>query len=350
MKTQFIDKSWVFSEYGKNEALTATVPGSVYSDMLDHKLIDDPFWRDNENDILKLSDNDYVYTCNFTPDSEILKEETVLLHFDGLDTLADVFLNGKLLGSADNMHRMWEYDVKQILTDGVNELRIHFHSPTKYIAEAYENDVIYGSSHAMRGFGHLRKASYMFGWDWGPRLPDMGIWKPVKLIGYSNARLDGVYITQKHSEKKVDLNFEISIQRELQSIELLSENDSALKPQIIIKNPLGETIVKTDSFNVTIEAPELWWPNGIGSQPLYEICVTLLSDGGVLDTWCKKIGLRTVTMHIEKDEYGECFAHCVNGKDIFALGADYIPEDNILSRMTPRKDQRAFAAGKERKL
>ncbi len=346
MKTQFIDKSWVFSEYGKNEALTATVPGSVYSDMLDHKLIDDPFWRDNENDILKLSDNDYVYTCNFTPDSEILKEETVLLHFDGLDTLADVFLNGKLLGSADNMHRMWEYDVKQILTDGVNELRIHFHSPTKYIAEAYENDVIYGSSHAMRGFGHLRKASYMFGWDWGPRLPDMGIWKPVKLIGYSNARLDGVYITQKHSEKKVDLNFEISIQRELQSIELLSENDSALKPQIIIKNPLGETIVKTDSFNVTIEAPELWWPNGIGSQPLYEICVTLLSDGGVLDTWCKKIGLRTVTMHIEKDEYGECFAHCVNGKDIFALGADYIPEDNILSRMTPERTRELLLQAK----
>ena len=346
MQTKVLDENWAMYEYGTTDKLPARVPGSVYSDLLDNKKIEDPFWRDNETEIRKISDNDYVYESEFCVEDDLLSEEMILLHFDGLDTIADVYLNGEKLGSANNMHRMWEFEVKDILKAHNNQLTVHFHSPSRFIAEAYAKDVLHGSGETMRGFGHLRKASYMFGWDWGPMLPDMGIWKPVKLIGYTSVRLDGVYITQIHRENAVELNLEITLQHKAGEVCILSENDSTFQTEVTIKNRRGEEIIKTDKLNMIIENPELWWPNGMGEQPLYEICVKVLQNGTIMDMWCKKIGLRTLTMHIEKDSHGECFAHCINGRDIFALGADYIPEDNILSRMTPERTRELLLQAK----
>jgi len=335
MNTQLINKNWTMCEYGEDKKMPAQVPGSVYNDLLLNKKMDDPYWRDNETEILKLSDTDYIYECTFDV-QDILNEEIVLLHFDGLDTLADIYLNDTHLGKTDNMHRIWEYNVKNIIKASGNKLTVHFRSPTKYIEDAYQNDKILGEGETLRGFGHLRKAHYMFGWDWGPQLPDMGIWKPVKLIGYTCTRIEDVYISQKHSEKKVDLNFEITLENELKDFNF----------EITVKDPNGEVITTTDKTDITIESPKIWWPNGYGEQPLYEVCVKLLKDGKVLDTWRKKIGLRTITMHVEKDEYGECFAHCVNGKDIFAMGANYIPEDNILSRVTSERTRQLLLQAK----
>lgn len=332
MNTQILKNNWLFYKFGEEKKLSANVPGSLYNDLINHNLMDDPFFRDNETDALKLCDDDYVYECTFDADKELLNNEVILIHFDGIDTLADVYLNGKHLGKTDNMHRMWEYDVKDILNPEENKLSVHLHSPTKFVEDAYQKDNILGEGETLRGFGHLRKAHCMFGWDWGPQLPDMGIWKPVKLIGYTDARIDGVYITQKHSENTVELDLKITLDKKN-----ISGCENDFKAEITVKNPDGDVVLTTNKTNITIENPQIWWPNGYGEQPLYEINVNLLNKGTLIDTWCKRIGLRTATMHIEKDEHGECFAHRINGVDIFAMGADYIPEDNILSRVTPEK-------------
>ena len=180
----------------------------------------------------------------------------------------------------------------------------------------------------MRGFVHLRKAEYMFGWDWGPRLPDAGIWRDISLIGIDHARFDNIYVRQEHRDGKVILTFDTEL-------DLVDELPYEIR--ISVETPSGEILTATDSDRIVIDHPELWWPNELGGQPLYRVSAELLYEGKVLDTWQRRIGLRTLTIRREKDQWGESFCHHINGIDIFAKGADYIPEDNILNRITPER-------------
>ncbi len=329
MTEQFLHDNWTMHRVGGAEQIAATVPGSVYQDLLDAGKMEDPYYRDNELAALKLMDDDYTYEMVFVPDKKILKSDRAILRFHGLDTLADISLNGVFLDSVNNMHRVWDYEVLPLLQPGENTLTITFHSPTKYIKKAYEEDPAEGTSDAMKGFPLLRKAHCMFGWDWGPRLPDAGIWKDVELIGVKVALIDSVHITQTHDNGIVDLGFDVELNY------TGSEIDSLLTYEVTITDPDGEKTVYADApDSVILRKPKLWWPNGYGEQNLYTVRVDLKQDDVLLDSWERRIGLRTMTMHIEKDEWGESFAHEVNGVQIFAMGADYIPEDNILSRVT----------------
>ncbi|MCR5223104.1 MAG: glycoside hydrolase family 2 protein [Lachnospiraceae bacterium] len=346
MKEQFIHENWKMKRVGSEEWIQASVPGSVYQDLLDAEMMDDPYYRDNELKALKLMDEDYVYETVFDTDEAIREARRAILRFHGLDTLADVELNGKVLGSANNMHRVWDFEVVDILKPTENTLTVTFHSPTKFIKEAYEKDPAEGTSDAMVGFPLLRKAHCMFGWDWGPRLPDAGIWKDVELIGTDTVLIDSVYISQRHENGKVYLKPEVECNL-LPGIK--EEPEQAFECCIKITEPDLNVVCEhkeacTLTFRkdvpvltleeICIEDPKLWWPNGYGEQNLYTVSVTLYEKGVEADSWERRIGLRTMTMHIEKDEWGESFAHEVNGVQIFAMGADYIPEDNILSRVT----------------
>ena len=183
----------------------ASVPGSVYHDLLQNGLMEDPFYRDNEMKALALMDNDFVYSRSFTVSGELLNSDAVLLRCEGLDTIATVCINGEVAGLANNMHRIWEFDVKQYLHSGENTISVRFASPTKYIKEQYAESVADGSSDAMVGFPHIRKAHCMFGWDWGPRLPDAGIWRDISILGIDVARIRDVHVLQHHEEGKVTL-------------------------------------------------------------------------------------------------------------------------------------------------
>ena len=189
------------------EGIPAKVPGSVYGALLKEKLIPDPFFRDNELKVLPLMDNDFCFETTFEVTKQMLACRALLLHFDGIDTLADIYVNEELIGCAYNMHRIWEYDLLELakLREGENRLRIVLHSPTKYIKE--ENEKVYtgGALECMEGFPHLRKAHCMFGWDWGPRLPDAGIFRDVTILGVESSRLDSVYITQQHEQGELRL-------------------------------------------------------------------------------------------------------------------------------------------------
>ena len=333
MKILSLNGPWTLDvSGGLFTAVPATVPGSVYHDLLTAGLIPDPFYRDNENEALKLMDHDFTYSRAFTVDGALLNCDRVYLRCEGLDTLATVTVNSQIAGHAGNMHRTWEFDVKALLRPGENEIQITFASPTKFIKEAYAKSRADGSSDAMVGFPHIRKAHCMFGWDWGPRLPDAGIWRDISIIGVDTARIRDVLVLQHHADGAVALEIKTHVTRVTGVDTAVSVTVTA--PDGKVFESIGEDCV------LPIPEPRLWWPAGLGDQPLYTVHVTLTGPDGELDTWEKRIGLRTMTVSRKKDEHGESFAHCVNGVDVFAMGADYIPEDNLLPRVTPERTRR----------
>ncbi len=338
MEMMKLHSGWELRDAGEQEFIPASVPGSVYQAYLDNGRMEDPYYRDNELKALELMKRDFEYRTVFDVPDEMLKREEIILHFDGIDTVGDIWLNGSHLGFVDNMHRIWEYRVKDLLKPAGNELRVELRSPVNYIRELYEKDpLISVSTDAMRGASYLRKAHCMYGWDWGPRLPDAGIWRDVTLLGADEARLDNVYVTQDHEEGRVKLN--IRAQAEIFGYPGLSpvggqESGGVYTLDTVITDPEGNRLEIGNRTEAVIDNPRLWWPNGYGDQPLYTVRVELHKDETLLDVWEKRIGLRTMRVVQEKDQWGTSFCHEVNGVRIFAMGADYIPEDNILPRVT----------------
>ena len=321
--------NWKMKCTEENEWTDAKVPGSVYCDLLAASKMEDPFWKDNEIEALKLMDKDYEYVTEFDCEKEFLDKDEIILLFEGLDTIADIFLNDVKIGYANNMHRQWKYFIKNNLKEKNNCLKVIFRSPTEYISKAYAEAPTRGTEDAMDGFVHIRKAHYMFGWDWGAHLPDAGIWRPVTLIGVDKARITSVNVLQYHKDDCVKLE----LQPELEIFTEGKENDFSLSYEIA--DPEGKTVAGGDcGGDIIINNPKLWWPNGFGRQDLYTVKVILKDkDGAVLDSWIRRIGLRTIVMDRTPDKWGERFATCINGVNIFAMGADYIPEDHLLGRV-----------------
>lgn len=319
--------AWRMREADSETWHSAHVPGSVYADLMADGTMPDPFWRENELDAFERMKKDYVYQRTFTVTEAQLAHAHVELVCEGLDTLAHVSLNGREIAFTDNMHITWVWDVKEQLHAGENTLEIRFDSPILYCAKKAEEAPGWESSDATPGFRHLRKAHCMFGWDWGPRLPDAGIWRPIFLRTWDAARLENALMLQTHHDGVVD----VTIRPEI-------TGESAWSAEITA--PDGEVIIIPETTAagqvIAIQNPQLWWPNGLGKQPLYRVTVRLATG----DTRVWRIGLRTMTVSREKDEWGEEFCHVVNGMKVFAMGADYIPEDNILARVTPERTRR----------
>ncbi len=332
MITQSLHENWSMEIVGKAGSYPTQVPGSVYSTLLEAGQMEDPYYRDNEGKALALMENDFVWTLRFVPEESVLACAHQILRFEGVDTVADIRLNGVLLSHVENMHRTFEFDTAGLLHSGENLLEVTFYSPTRWIREKYEENPAEGSSDAMRGFANLRKAHCMFGWDWGPHLPDAGLWRPVTLQGVDGARLPNVLVRQRHEDGKVTL----SIQPQMDYVEA-----EGIAYTVEVTDPQGNTQKWEGSpEEVVVEQPQLWWPHGYGEQPLYTVKVTAYAGDRELDSWQRRIGLRTMTIAREKDAHGESFAHEVNGVQIFAMGADYIPEDNIFPRVTPERTRK----------
>lgn len=331
METRELNQNWKMRPLGDKNWQDAVVPGTVYTDLFRNGNMENPYWKDNEDSICRLMEQDYEYECVFQgQDTEGYAE--VFLRFEGLDTVADIYLNNTYLGNTENMHRIWEYSVREFLISGKNILKVIFHSPLKFIAQAYQKYRNIGNEDTYEGFMHLRKAHYMFGWDWGAHLPDAGIFRPVLLCSVPHGRIDSVYITQQHEAGQCTLKFSAACLKETEGIyswkaRITSPDEQKYET---VLSPEGEG-------QLIIQDPQLWWPNGLGEQPLYQAEVFLFYDGKEEDTWKRSIGLRTMTMRREKDQYGESFAHEINGKPFFAMGADYIPEEHLLGRRNREK-------------
>ena len=331
MKIQKLNNNWQMRIAGEDIWLPARVPGSIYQDLTDGGRLDDPYWRDNEKKALAIMENYFIYRCVFRKEEKEYSE--AILRFESLDTLTEIHLNGRKLGNTENMHRIYEYEVTDILEEE-NLLEIFFRPALSYIRDCQEKVRAEGCIDAMDGFAHIRKAHSMFGWDWGPRIPDGGILRDVTVCYRDAAWIEDVHIRQRHEEGNVTL----AIQAEMGKG---SREDLPLFYEVSVTAPDGAKLRETGSpREIRIDNPMLWWPNGLGSPNLYEVEIRLFAEDRLLDTWKKRIGLRTITIRREKDAYGESFATEVNGQQVFAMGADYIPQDNIFGRIREERTRK----------
>ncbi len=324
----------------EGEWIRGQVPGSVLNDRLNAGKIADPFYRDNEARALEIASYDYEYRRDFAIDPQLLECDQVLLCCDGLDTLAEILINEVSIAKTDNMHRRYEFDVKRFLRNGSNTIRVILASPLRYVARKQNEQPTWGAAEAVAGFQHLRKGHSMFGWDWGPQLPDAGIWRNIAIKGFERGRLEDVYVTQRHCDDQDRVRLEVQVRHR-------QWDPRPLTIEVRLTAPDGSRMVQNCSgvqpenqLSIEVENPQLWWPNGYGKQPLYRIEALLRDGETVLDSQSFRIGLRTLTVRRDQDQWGESFEFAVNGVSIFAMGADYIPEDNLLARCNPARTER----------
>lgn len=341
MQTCTLNGTWQLSAGHRSlESVDMQIPGTVLSGLLAAGKIKDPFYRTNEDATRALFWKDYVFTRTFDVDEELLAQQHIVLVCEGLDTLAEISINGTFLAKTDNMHRTWKFQAKKLLHPGKNEIQIVFRSVLRFIEDyPYEahKKINYIPCGSMKGNQLLRKAHSMFGWDWGPQTIDAGIFRDIYLQGYSHARIEDIRIHQQHA-KNVSVQTSITLSESVPGQKLCVElsEDGADKP-------LQTKLCKTNADGVAavdfvIENPKLWWPNDYGDQPLYIVRTTLLDeDGTSLESITRRIGLRTLTISQEKDEWGNEFSFCVNGVKIFTRGGNYIPDDCLYTRITEKK-------------
>lgn len=340
-----LSEGWTFRGAREHQALDAKVPGSVHTDLLNHGLIPDPFIRQNERAVQWVDKEDWVYETLFDLTPAELDASNVNLVFKGLDTYADVFLNDSLILSGDNMFVEWNAPVKHLLKDKGNVLKVYFHSPIKTDLPKYDSIPFHyyaGNDHSADGgmFDKqvsifARKAQYQYGWDWGPRLVTSGIWRPVYLESYSGPVITDLYfrtldITKKKARMSVDItvNSEEEIKNCLIVISDKADGRKLLSTRADISN--GENHIRVE---FTVNNPKLWWSNGLGEAHLYNFNVALQHNGQILADANEKTGIRTIELVREEDKEGKSFYFKLNGVPVFAKGANYIPQDNLLTRV-----------------
>jgi beta-mannosidase len=330
-----IGPHWELSEAGKNEWLPATVPGTVHADLLANGKIEDPHFRKNENSVQWVEDKDWVYRTTFQVDAEVLNKDLVELEFQGLDTYADVYLNDSLLLSADNMFVGYVVDVKALLLEGENNLRVYFHSPVdKGMEKLCQLDYLIPAVNEQAPEGEktnvfTRKAPFHYGWDWGPRLVTSGIWRPVVLRTADKARIEDVFVeTVAVSDDKAELRgfVEVRIMEEgSYDLTLMADSDpEAFRTKVNLSPGLHQIPV-----NFYIDQPRLWWSNGLGDPYLYHFKFELEKEGKMLGEHVLDFGVRTVRLVQKADEEGRSFYFEVNGVPVFMKGANVIPANTL---------------------
>jgi len=332
-----LNGTWQMKSLDCSKSLEAVVPGSVLNDLIRHGEIDDPFYRDNERFAYDIASRDYEYIREFDVGEELLHYKNIILRFEGLDTITEIKINGKSVAKTNNMHRIYEFDVKPYLVSGLNKLQITLFSPIQYISKKQSEEELWGVGDAIEGYPHIRKGHSMFGWDWGPQIPDLGIWRGVSLLAWNTGRINDVYVTQDHRENEVGVNVQVKV--EMHSNEPVTLRVKLTSPLGDEQSIIKENVRGEEAININVENPQLWWPNNYGEQPLYKIDVITSDDVSILDERTLNIGLRTITVKHESDQWGKSFEFEVNGRSIFAMGANYIPEDSILARNSKERTE-----------
>ncbi|MGC9454431.1 MAG: beta-mannosidase [Phycisphaerae bacterium] len=329
---------WKLRRKGEHRAIAAEIPGCVHTDLLKAGEIPQPFYRDNERAVRWVGRADWVYSRDFDIPEEFLKHRRILLQCEGLDTLADIKLNGRRVAKTDNMFRKWEFDVGDLLREGGNTIEITFASAQRYIEKRQRRTPLpyWGKGHKGGCAAWLRKEQCNFGWDWGPMLVTCGIWRPIGLLGFSKARLQDVHIRQKHARGGVTLTVDASAEHVTRT-QTSAEVSVSFRGSELARRTARVKAGKTQA-KVRVDNPQLWWPNGMGDQPLYDVNVELLDAGGErLDRTSRRIGLRKLELERRKDRWGESFRFRVNGRTFFAKGANWIPADVFQNRVTPQR-------------
>lgn len=354
-----LHEGWKFRQARLTNWYPATVPGVVYTDLLQNKIIEDPFFRLNERGLQWIDKEDWVYETCFTLAADMMRKENMELVFEGLDTYADVYLNDECILKANNMFRRWSIPVRQYIREENNILKVYFHSPVKIDVPKWDAlPYQYPASNDQSENGGLfnkkisifaRKAGYHYGWDWGPRLVTSGIWRPVYIRAWSDLRINDVFIEQKEvgaGRAVIAGHVELDADKDMDGV-LVTITDEATG------RVLGEwqADLKRGTNRVTVDfvlhKPKLWWSNGLGEPFLYRFRTDIIAGGELLDSKTERVGIRSLKVVHQPDKDGHTFYIELNGRPVFAKGANYIPLDNFLPRVTPENYKRTIldAAG-----
>lgn len=346
-----LNDGWQFTETDKDDWREAEVPGSVQRDLIRYKVLPDPYYGTNENDVQWPEKANWDFKKTFTLTADQLKNDDAILIFEGLDTYADVFLNGSKILHSQNMFIGYKVHVNNLLREGTNNLYIRFYSPIEYMMPVHlTNGFNYpaDNDHSdIRMSVYSRKAPYHFGWDWGIRIVQMGIWKPVTLSLYDKARVDSYYVKQEsitHQSAKID-----------NQVDVYSVSEEPVKAKVLITYALEGfdyqnieediTLIKgmnKVSIPLEITNPELWMPVGWGEPNLYSFKASVIVDNKTVSEKKERIGLRSVELIQEPDEHGKSFYFRVNGTPLFAKGTNYIPGEIMTSQQDSAYYNRLF--------
>ncbi len=346
-----LHSDWTFCQVGDTLCSDAKVPGTIHQDLLNHNRIPNPFYGMNEEAVQWVENEDWMYRTSFVVTEEQLNRDAAVLELDGLDTYADVFLNGALILRSDNMFVGYKVPVKSVLRKGENRLLIRFRSAVKEALPQWETngfDYPADNDHSSKRVSiYTRKAPYSYGWDWGIRLATCGIWRPVRLVFSDVARIEDYYVRQASvsaSKADVDNRLEITnvtsqpVSALLKVAYHYSANDTKEVQKQIELRP-GENTV---SLPVMIDNPHLWMPNGWGEPSLYKFTASVSVDGVEVASQERQVGLRSIRVVMEDDEHGKSFYFEVNGHPMFAKGANFIPDDALLPNVTTERYKRIF--------
>lgn len=338
---------WEFSRTDENKWYTATVPGTIHTDLLHHKLIPDPFVGTNEKAVQWVDKHNWQYRTTINATADLLAHDVVELDFKGLDTYADVYVNEQRVLQADNMFAARTVDVKNVLRAGNNILRIVFHSPVKNDMPQFLRDsILYPAGNDASDIAlsvYARKAPYHYGWDWGPRLVTSGIWRPVYLHAWNRAVIRDTWVQQ------LQLDDRQSMLKAAVTVDAIKAGTYTFRVESPEKQFSPVTVTTTLQpgrhtleLPFRINRPQRWWPNGMGAQHLYTVTVTLTADKNVLARQQQRVGLRTIEVVNRPDSLGESFYVKVNGRPVFMKGANYIPQDNFLPRVNKDRYKKIF--------
>ncbi len=367
-----IDSGWELRAIGSvehaevKEWRPVRVPGEVQTDLLRNKLIPDPFYQDNDAKLQWIGLADWEYRTTFQIDPKELAAGHVDLIFDGLDTYAEVFVNEQSVLKADNMFRSWRIAAKKFLKPGANSLRVVFVSPVTsmipkvkalpYILPSVSTNNT-GNEENVATAPYTRKAPYQYGWDWGPRYITMGIWKPVRLEIWNEARIENFHIRQiKVGKDAASLAAEFDIEADqagtaILDVQYAELGSASAKPSKAVRQNIHlDGGANHISLPFHIANPKLWYPNGYGAQDRYTFTAFFTAGAAgkvLLGTAELKTGLRSIELRRDYDQWGRSFTFVINGVPVFAKGANVIPFDSFPSRVTPELQRKILTAARD---
>jgi len=347
-----LDGIWQLINKDRAINITTDVPSSVFETLIEQEIIQDPFYGVNEHSIKWVYESDWYYEKEFEINTDFLAHKNIMIRFKGIDTIGEIYLNDKLIGSSNDMFISYEFDVKSELKVGINILEVIIKSPTLYTRnEMKKHKIELHNRMGLKGIPYLRKAQYSFGWDWGPKIPDIGIWQTVEIYGYDGIKIESIYPIQTFNyninpntitnSDEIDMIIVESVYLEVNTELILDIDDSTknnYKIRIKLETPSGKEVLKEEKIKehnpiieFDIEDPILWWTHDLGSPFLYKL-TTEIWDDKLIDTHEVNIGLRDIQLICNPDKWGETFYFTLNGVPIFAKGANWIPIDSLISR------------------
>jgi beta-mannosidase len=331
----FLNENWQFTEMGRDNWLPATVPGTVHTDLLNNKIIENPNFGNNEKKLQWIEEKDWEYRTIFSVEGKTFSKQNIEIIFDGLDTYAKVYLNDTLIIVADNMFRSWQVNCKEILKKENNKLYIQFFSPvrTSDSLASLSKQKLPGGNRV-----YIRKAPYHFGWDWGPRFVTSGILRPIYILAWNDLKIEDVSFQQKNiTPEQAELHVPYFLNCYTKDLYKISVKDITNNITYAEKTDSLFEGYNLDAFDFSMYNPRLWWTRELGTPEIYTLRFEVSKDNKVIDEKIYYIGIRKIELVREKDSNGESFYFKLNDVPLFIKGANYIPQDNFLTRVKKEK-------------